>query len=282
MTEGEIGQCEQNSKSLDSCCWNLIGSLFSVWGKMGGTLEKQKIGRSSPEKKDWGQGQGSQKKYRCQGNWRRKRWNGFRSVLSYRRFPVGGRQIGMGAELPGVASLVILIVFLVLVVLDGSPGVDPTPSLLLPAPPTLRGLLLMVVEENDSASAPKVPRWLLVLIWRVKSGENDQRMHKQLQRKHLRQEKTAGQDSELFCFSKNTVLLWFESTFTSPISRFKIDYCCKQSPLSHDTKAEVKVLLIFGVKQIITLCYNRTTVYFCWVALNYAKIHLLFFCFSHC
>lgn len=39
-----------------------------------------------------------------------------------------------GAELPNVADLIILIVFLVLVVLHGSSGVDPSPSLLLPAP----------------------------------------------------------------------------------------------------------------------------------------------------
>lgn len=63
----------------------------------------------------------------------------------------------MGAELPSVASLVILIVFLVLVVLDGSPGMNPTPSLLLPAPPALRGLLFLVVEKNDSTSAAKIP-----------------------------------------------------------------------------------------------------------------------------
>lgn len=75
---------------------------------------------------------------------------------------------GTGAELPSVASLVILLVVLVLVVLNGSSGVDPSPSLLLPAPPALRGLLFLVVEENDSASATKVPRCLLVLIWTVK------------------------------------------------------------------------------------------------------------------
>lgn len=39
MAEGEIGQCEQTSKSLDSCCWNLISSLFSVRGKGGETRE---------------------------------------------------------------------------------------------------------------------------------------------------------------------------------------------------------------------------------------------------
>lgn len=63
----------------------------------------------------------------------------------------------MGAELPSVASLVILIVFLVLVVLNGSPGMKPTPSFLLPAPPALRGLVFLVVKENDSASAAKIP-----------------------------------------------------------------------------------------------------------------------------
>lgn len=62
-----------------------------------------------------------------------------------------------GAELPSVASLIILIVFLILVVLDGSPGVNPTPSLLLPAPPALRVLLFLIAEENDSASAAKIP-----------------------------------------------------------------------------------------------------------------------------
>lgn len=169
MAEGEIEQCEQNwaEKSLDSCCWNLISALFSVWGKAE-TLEKRKVGQSSPEKKDWGQGQGLQKKNRCQSNGKRKGWNGFRSVLSYRRFPVGWRQTGMGAELPSVASLVILIIFFVLVILDGSPGENPPPSLLLPAPPTLRGLLFLVLEENDSTSAAKISRCLLVLIWRMK------------------------------------------------------------------------------------------------------------------
>lgn len=39
-----------------------------------------------------------------------------------------------GAELPNVADFVILVLFLVLVVLDGPSGMDAAPSLLLPAP----------------------------------------------------------------------------------------------------------------------------------------------------
>lgn len=71
-----------------------------------------------------------------------------------------------GAELPSVAELVVLVVLAVLVVLYGSSGVDPATPLLLPAPPTLRRLLLLVVEQNDSPAAAEIPRCLLVLVCR--------------------------------------------------------------------------------------------------------------------
>lgn len=84
-----------------------------------------------------------------------------------RRFLPGRRMAGQnGSELPSVAQLVVLVVFAVFVVLYGSSGVDPAPPLLLPAPPALRWLLLLVVEQNDGAAAAEIPRCLLVLVCR--------------------------------------------------------------------------------------------------------------------
>lgn len=72
----------------------------------------------------------------------------------------------VGAELPDVANLVIFVIFLVLVILDGPSGMDPAPPLLLPAPPTPRWLLLLlVVKEKDATPAAKIPRGLLVLLY---------------------------------------------------------------------------------------------------------------------
>lgn len=84
-----------------------------------------------------------------------------------RRFLPVRRMAGQnGSELPSVAQLVVLVVFAVFVVLYGSSGVDPAPPLLLPAPPALRWLLLLVVEQNDGAAAAEIPRCLLVLVCR--------------------------------------------------------------------------------------------------------------------
>lgn len=55
MAEGEIGQCEQTSKSLDSCCWNLISSVFCQ-RKRGRNARSKRLGevhrRSKPGGRD--------------------------------------------------------------------------------------------------------------------------------------------------------------------------------------------------------------------------------------
>lgn len=72
----------------DGCCWNRIGSLFSVWGKSR-TLEKEEVRWGSLNREMWlkdegitGVSSGAKKMNCCQGNWRRRHRNGFRSVLS--------------------------------------------------------------------------------------------------------------------------------------------------------------------------------------------------------
>lgn len=62
-----------------------------------------------------------------------------------------------GAELPDVANLIVFVVFLVLVILDGPPRLNPATPLLLPAPPTLCWLLLLVIKENDGTSTAEIP-----------------------------------------------------------------------------------------------------------------------------
>lgn len=103
----------------------------------------------------------------CQRNWGRGGDAGMASDLcsDKRRFLPGRRKAGQnGSELPSVAQLIVLVVFAVFVVLYGSSGVDPAPPLLLPAPPALRWLLLLVIEQNDGAAAAEIPRCLLVLV----------------------------------------------------------------------------------------------------------------------